>query len=384
MTAADGTIKVMAAGDVYPTLPEPYGSASFDSLRPLLASADIVFGNCEGVYSDDPHLSPTRKFGFVSPTSRGHALNNVQFDVMTCANNHILDGGYSGLRDTLALLDGCGIAAVGAGGNIESAAAPFVIERSGIRVSFLGFCSVFPKGYEARHDRPGLASLRVRTHYSEPDPNFWEPGIPSLVSTEVIEADYQRLQASVRRARETSDVVIIGFHWGYSSLIKELMRYEVELARDAVALGADAVVCHHHHSLRGVEVFDKRPIYYGLGALVHHFKPGLIDRETAIARRSKLGPLSAWEGDPDFPYFPFRKEARMTGVAQMSVRGDGVVSAGLVPAEIRSDGTTSLLRLDNPGVDRILEYLVNVNDYNGIDAEVWIEDAGPWPVLRFL
>ena len=56
MAAAGARVSVFSAGDVFPDTPD--GRASFAPLEPLFASAGIVFGNCEGVYSDRPAPSP--------------------------------------------------------------------------------------------------------------------------------------------------------------------------------------------------------------------------------------------------------------------------------------------------------------------------------------
>ena len=113
------------------------------------------FGNCEGVYSDRPAKAPSHKHFSGAPRARGDFLGAVGFDVMSCANNHMIDGGYAGLADTLELLRGQGIQTTGAGADIAEATRPAILERGGMRIAFLGFCSVYPVGYEAREQRPG-------------------------------------------------------------------------------------------------------------------------------------------------------------------------------------------------------------------------------------
>ncbi len=75
---------------------------------------------------------------------RGSFLGEVGFDVMTLANNHMIDGGYDALVDTIELLRGQGIATTGAGSDIAEATVPAILERDGIRVAFLGFCTRLP------------------------------------------------------------------------------------------------------------------------------------------------------------------------------------------------------------------------------------------------
>jgi poly-gamma-glutamate synthesis protein (capsule biosynthesis protein) len=363
---ADERVTVFAVGDVFPDLPD--GRAAFRQLTPLLRTADVVFGNCEGVYADRPSKSPTHKHYGVTARERGSMLGEVPFHVMTLANNHMIDGGYEGLAETVELLRGQGIAATGAGMSIGEATEPAILERNGLSVAFLGFCSVFPHGYEARETRPGLAALRVRTHYSDPDPNFWEPGIEPLVGTEPFAADVQRFREAIAAARGRADFVVVACHWGYSSWVEVLQDYELELARDAVMHGADAVVCHHHHSLRGIELRDGKPIYYGLGALVHHFASFHLTTAERAARRARHGERSSWVDGEELPLFPFRADAQRTGIATLELGPAGTIEAGFIPAQILADGSTEPLRADDPRATGTADYLERITRQSGLST----------------
>ena len=93
---------VLAVGDVFVNVPD--AADSFRHLKPLLGCGATVFGNCEGVYSDRPQLAPTRRHFMGAPLERGRGFADAPFHVMDCANNHIVDGGYAGMFDTLLLL----------------------------------------------------------------------------------------------------------------------------------------------------------------------------------------------------------------------------------------------------------------------------------------
>src|ERR1700759_2899546 len=141
---AEGSpVRVYTVGDVFPDAED--GRSAFTALEPLFATADLVFGNCEGVESARPAQAPSYKDFMGAGRARGAFLGDVGFDVMSLANNHAVDGGYVGLSDTTALLAGQGIATTGAGQNLAEALAPAVVERGGARIAFLGVCSVFPK-----------------------------------------------------------------------------------------------------------------------------------------------------------------------------------------------------------------------------------------------
>lgn len=382
------TVTVLAAGDVFPDLED--GAACFRHLRPLFAAGDIVFGNCEGVYTDRPALAPTHMvFGGASP-DRGSMFGEVGFDVMNLANNHSVDGGYIGLADTQQLLRSQGIATIGAGNDIAEATAPAIVERDGRKIAFLGFCAEFPIGYEAREGRPGLAPLRIETTYRNPLPNFWSPGIDPEVVTTPLAEDMVRLHAAIAAANEQADHVIVSFHWGSNPEVRDicvppsrthvrqyrnfLHDYEVQIARDVVERGADAVLCHHHASLRGVEIHGGKPIFYGLGVLMHHF------HSAGRHARSDDALIDTWN-EEDCPYWPFRRpEAKLTGVAVLTFDDDGV-GAAFVPAVILSDGSTEPLRIDDPRADAVTEHLERLNAEESLDTVFAHDTLQQWRLL---
>lgn len=372
-------MSILAVGDVFPDVPD--GREAFRPLEPLFHAADVVFGNCEGVYSDRPARSPSHKHFMGAPRERGAMLGEVGIDVMTCANNHMVDGGYVGLEDTLELLREQGIAVTGAGADIDEATRPAIVERNGLRIAFLGFCSVYPVGYEARADRPGIAPLRVRTSYANPDPNFWEPGIDPVIATAALPEDLERYRAVIADARGHADFLVVACHWGYSSWVEELQDYELELARDAVEHGADAVVCHHHHSLRGIEVYRGKPIFYGLGALVHHFESFETTAATRAAREARFGDRSSMVADEALPLFPFRAAARRTGVATLDVAADGSALAGFVPAMILEDGSTDPLRPDDPRATEVVDYVERLSRQSGFETRFARSERDGWMFL---
>jgi poly-gamma-glutamate capsule biosynthesis protein CapA/YwtB (metallophosphatase superfamily) len=359
----DNVVEVMVAGDVYPNVAD--GLASFRDLREILAAADVVAANCEGAYSDQPSPAPSHKHMMVSPTERGGMLAEAGFDVLSLANNHMIDGGYAGLEDTRELLQAQGIATMGAGENLAAALRPAIVERGGVRIAFLGFCSVFPVGYEARPGRPGISAVRVRTHYDDPDPNFWEPGIDPVITTEPFPEDLARYIETIAATREQADVVFVLNHWGYSSRLEILQDYELQLARAAADAGADAVLCCHHHSLRGIEFRGGSVIFYGLGTLVHHLTTLYPPSAAELGRRRRKFGAQAHIPDPGFPLFPFHPDARQTGLAVLDVSGDGVVSVGFVPALIRADGSTEPLRPGDKRAHDVLGYLRRITADRG-------------------
>jgi hypothetical protein len=211
-----------------------------------------------------------------------------------------------------------------------------------------------------------LAALRVRTHYSDPDPNFWEPGIDPVTTTEPFPDDLARYRETIAATSERADFVVVACHWGYSSLVEVLQDYELELARDAVAQGADVVLCHHHHSLRGVEIHQGKPIYYGLGTLVHHFTSIHVTAADRAARQARFGDLASMVADEELPLFPFRADARKTGIATLDLGAGGAIEAGFIPAEILADGSTEPLRTGDPRAVEVADYMERITRERGL------------------
>lgn len=376
------SVTVMSVGDVFAD--DADGRRAFRELEPLFEQqGDIVFGNCEGVYSDRPAKSPSHKHFMGTSTDRGSFYGEVGFDVMSLANNHMLDGGYVGLQDTRDLLRGQQIEVTGAGANLEEALRPAVLERDGVRVAFLGCCSVFPKGYEARPSRGGIAALRVSTAYLTPDENFWEPGIAAEVLTRPFASDLEAVTGAIASAKEQADYVVIAPHWGYSSRLVLLHDYETELARQMVEAGADAVVCHHHHSLRAIEFHQGRPIFYGLGALVHHFQDVAVTPEMRKDRDRKFGEFSSFRMPrEEFRLFPFAEDARKTMVATFDVGDDGALAVGYFPAQMLADGSTEPLKAGDPRADEALAYMEQITAQHGFPTRFALGERAGWAFVE--
>jgi poly-gamma-glutamate capsule biosynthesis protein CapA/YwtB (metallophosphatase superfamily) len=126
----------------------------FDSTREILSQAHIAFGNLESPFT---HTGTKfdKRFNFKVPPEFAPGLLRAGFDVVTLANNHILDYGIEGLENTLAVLDSIGLAYCGAGVTSDQAQQPAIIERNGFRIGFLGYSMTFPEEFWATRTRGG-------------------------------------------------------------------------------------------------------------------------------------------------------------------------------------------------------------------------------------
>ncbi|HSI74048.1 MAG TPA: CapA family protein [Fimbriimonas sp.] len=231
-------------------------------IAPVVQKADLAVANLE-IPLTDANTATTyktkeelkRRDQFILKAAPAHAefIAKAGWDVVGMANNHAMDYGPGGLRQMQALMRKWGIGYAGAGENADIAGKPAVFRtKTGFRVALVQAMAFVTWGAlqkvgPAGVDRPGVNGLSLG-------------GI-------LDDSARGRLAEWIGAARQVSDFVIVGFHWGTER--KTVPNpYQVGLARMAVDCGADIVWGHHPHVLQGAEVYNGRPIFYSAGNLI--------------------------------------------------------------------------------------------------------------------
>ena len=255
----DDEIELVATGDIMLARTVEKCMAQYGSLYPfqavyrLLRAADITVGNLETPFT--VRGSPAdKRFIFRAHPEHIPALHTVGFDVLSLANNHILDFAPESMDNTMAALEEMGIATVGAGHGEAAAHRPAVLEVKGIKVAFLAF-----------------AAPRWRN----------SPEVPT--ASDVAWAEPEPVRRTVAQAREEADLVIVLLHMGteYEAQANQQQR---AVSHAAVEGGAALVIGHHPHVLQDVEVYRGVPIVYSLGNFVFDMDVIERTRDTAILR----------------------------------------------------------------------------------------------------
>lgn len=199
----------------------------FEHIASWLRSADVAVGNLEGPISDAGQRQGSIYSFRFAPTSTLEALRFAGFDILTLANNHIWDYGRRAALDTLALLRGASIDAVGFGHNEDEANAPVIKKVAGATVAFLGFTDFYGESARATLTSPGLSFLE---------------------ETKI------REQVRATRLRGDIDLIVVSLHWGeeYKTQANERQR---RFARELIDDGADLIVGHHPHVAQEVESY---------------------------------------------------------------------------------------------------------------------------------
>jgi poly-gamma-glutamate synthesis protein (capsule biosynthesis protein) len=128
--------------------------------------------------------------------------------------------------------------------------------------------------------------------------------------------------------------------------------YERQVAKAAIEAGADIVVGHHAHILRGIEVYRGKPIFHGLGNFVTVTRALRIEDNPSperLAWAQRRRELFGFEPDPNYPTYPFHPEAKNAIIAVCDVTRDGVGSFGFIPCWINPGGQPEVLKRDNRG-----------------------------------
>jgi poly-gamma-glutamate synthesis protein (capsule biosynthesis protein) len=211
-------------------------------IAPVLRRADVAVVNLETAVTNGGSAS-AKTFVFRTPPAAFAALRGAGVDVASMANNHGMDYGEAGLRDSLAAARRHRFPVVGIGRSDREAYAPYRRTVAGQRIAVLGATQVLDDhlidAWTAGPGKPGLASAK----------------------------EVPRLLRAVREARRSSDTVVVFLHWGV-----ELERCPTPtqrlLARQLVSAGADVVVGGHAHRLQGTGRLGQALVSYGLGNFV--------------------------------------------------------------------------------------------------------------------
>ncbi|MFE3228972.1 CapA family protein [Nocardia sp. NPDC059228] len=226
-------------GDVGPML---------DQLAP-----EVRLINLETSITADGRFAPAKGIHYRMNPANIATLKAFRPDVCALANNHVLDFGDRGLRDTLDTLDAASIRTAGAGTSIDAACRPVVVEPgTGPRVVIVSVASTssgVPLAWAAQHDRPGV----------------WLPGDPLGRGV----ADHVAAEALAHK--RPGDTLIVSVHWG-SNWGYGIGRSEIQFAQRLIDAGVDIVHGHSSHHPRPIEIYQGRPIFYGCGDVIDDYE----------------------------------------------------------------------------------------------------------------
>ena len=340
MSIADG-FTLAAVGDVIIARPISQNrDAAFTAMASLLRDADVAVGNFEGSAFNIRRFAghPQAEFGgvwIVGIPEVARDLRSLGFDLMSRANNHAADWGVEGMRLTTEALDEAGIVFAGVGHHRAAARAGRYVDTPSGRVGLVSMTSTFtplsrsaPPVGEAP-GRPGVNALRT-TQYAlitreemrmlrkirdeQPAGSIRPRETDNPDKLTLFGVDYRvgdrrgftftmdpidrdEILKSVRATKQLSDFVVVSIHAHEPGNWSEAPAdFLPELAHAAIDAGADQVVGHGPHRLRGIEIYKGKPIFYSLGNFVFQLdllEPLAMD----LYEQFKMDPRTASDAD---------------------------------------------------------------------------------------
>lgn len=371
-------VDVVFCGDL--VLDEPRPDHWLSGIAPALSSAALSIGHLEV-----PHTHSKREMsGDVpapgAPPEHLRALRAAGIDAVTLAGNHIADCGAEGIADTIAELDRLGIAHAGAGMTLAAAREAAWLEAGGVKIALLSYNCVGPQRGWATDLGAGCAYVRVTPAGGEDIAPASTLEMPDPVSVTQMARD-------VQRAREAgAGICIVALHKGIVHVPARLAPYERPIAHAAIAAGADLVIGHHAHILRGIEFHHGRPIFHGLGngcVVTRALSPDQSHpARAAWARRRRE--MFGFEPDPAYFLAPFHPEAVHGLLARIVCSAGRIQEVGIIPIHFEPPGRPVLAL--GARADAVCRYLHRINQDAGLSPLRAIATADmvriePWPAL---
>ena len=326
-TTLDGEFSLAAAGDVVAIRPTanlavPEVQAIYDVLR----GADVAFGNLEMTIADPANIAPYNDAHMFQALGRpliADDLSLIGFDLMNFANNHTTHYSLTGMLETLHHMDRVGIVTAGWGRHLAEARSAKFLDTPNGRIGFLGITT--NSSWDARpagEDSPGVPGANAlhpqrivtisqesfdalryahaasphmfpgvfpitsgRSFADEGDRirlynELYVPGDKADFSYVIPPAELESYAREIRDAKFLSDFVVANIHSHHWQVPPDASSagdesrdppdFLMELARTAIDNGADAFFSHGEGELRGVEIYNGKPIFYQLGNFNRH------------------------------------------------------------------------------------------------------------------
>ncbi|MCQ2592439.1 MAG: CapA family protein [Treponema sp.] len=308
-------MKISLVGDILLSKRIPSGYRGYKEIEELLSNADFNFANLESTvsnYEGYPAAFPGGGYSCMTPEMLDDVIS-MGFNIFNTANNHSMDYSCEGLLKTIENLKNRNIPFSGTGKNLATASRASYFDTSDGRIALIGITSSFHDSYmagaqnEEMIGRPGVNPLRHREVYelneddfknlerivsscginnyhnqaikegylAKPDnlkigPYFFKEGVKGVFHSIPDENDLQRTIKTIKDSKFYSDLVMISIHSHQfeNGNKQNTPEFISTFAHTCVDEGADVIVCHGPHCLRGIEIYKNKPIFYGLGNFI--------------------------------------------------------------------------------------------------------------------
>jgi poly-gamma-glutamate synthesis protein (capsule biosynthesis protein) len=316
---------IMLSGKIGEKINDKKTGYLFDKVRHILAESDITIGNLENPLSDRGEKSIGKDFIFRASPNVAKPLKDSGINIVSLANNHILDYGPVALDDTISILKKVGISYAGAGENLKKACKPLFIETNNLKIAFLAFTYAYP----ARKNAPGCCPCDLKT-----------------------------IKKKISNAKKKSDLIIASIHHGIE-YVDYPNKFIISLFRKAADYGANIVLGHHPHVPQGIEVYKDSLIAYSLG----NFTSAAVDRD--VRKTSYQKTAVAYFTDEPLDENDMRTTESF--ILRIKCNNSGVLDHKLIPIKINDEFQPTIMGESDAKkmlerINEISEKFANLND----------------------
>tara|TARA_B110000305_G_C19415977_1_gene628019 strand:+ start:166 stop:1293 length:1128 start_codon:yes stop_codon:yes gene_type:complete len=235
-------IKILVTGDFCPInrneslIDNCDFSNLFNDFLPLISKSDLSITNLECPLIDKGDKIKKTGPNLKAKTNAIKALVYADFNLVTLANNHIMDYGSKGLKSTIQTCKKHSIDTVGAGENHSQAKKTFYKIIDNLKIAVINFCE--NEWSTTQNELPGTNPLNPISNHNQ-----------------------------IKEAKLNADYVFVIVHGGHEHYQLPSPRM-TETYRFFIDSGADSVIGHHTHCVSGYEIYNNKPIFYSLGNFV--------------------------------------------------------------------------------------------------------------------
>jgi poly-gamma-glutamate synthesis protein (capsule biosynthesis protein) len=227
-------------GQVAGLIKEKGTQEPFSGVKDILQSGDLITGDLECPLSARGQPISGKTDAFRGIPDAAVSMKSIGLDLVSLANDHVMDYGSDALMDTVDLLDKEGIAHAGAGADEQRAYAPARVRVKDRNITLFAYSAVLPDVFWATSTAPGVAGIKT---------------------------PWGSIEDQIKKAKTEGDFIIVSFHWG-NETDSSLQSYEREYAKKAIDAGADMVIGGHPHVLQGIEIYNSKLIAYSMGDFI--------------------------------------------------------------------------------------------------------------------
>jgi len=252
-----------------------------------------------------------------------------------------------------------GIACCGAGADLNEARRPAILQIAEKRIAILSYNCVGPQNAWATDTGAGVAFVRVETANGDPI-------APSARLEQAEPESVRAMQQDIVSVKQKTDFVIVALHKGIVHTPARLAPYERPIAHAAIDAGADTVIGHHAHIIRGMEFYRGKPVFHGLGngcVVTRALSPDQ-DHPARAAWARKRKELFGFEPDPDYLLAPFHPQAVNSMLGRVRWHDNGKMEAGFIPVHVEPPGRPVIA--DGVTAREIVDYVARITVAAGL------------------